>query len=107
MAEIQHVTTETFKDVVLGSDKPVLVDFWASWCQPCLMMNPTLEELADELDGKVTIAKVNVDEERALGAMFQIMSIPAMLVFNGGQKVDEFIGVQPKENISAKLEALA
>lgn len=105
MADIQKVTQATFKDVVAESDKPVLVDFWAEWCRPCHMMNPALEELAAELDGKAVVAKVNVDEERGLGAMFQIMSIPALFIFKDGEKVAEFVGVQPKESLKAELES--
>lgn len=105
MADIQKVTQATFKEVVTESDKPVLVDFWAEWCRPCHMMNPALEELAAEFDGKAVIAKVNVDEERGLGAMFQIMSIPALFIFKDGEKVEEFVGVQPKDTLKAKLES--
>ena len=105
MADIQKVTQATFKEVVTESDKPVLVDFWAEWCRPCHTMNPALEELAEEFDGKAVIAKVNVDEERGLGAMFQIMSIPALFIFKDGEKVEEFVGVQPKDTLKAKLES--
>lgn len=106
MAQIQKVTQATFKSTVTDSKLPVLVDFWAEWCQPCHRMNPALEELAEELDGKAVIAKVNVDEERALGAMFQIMSIPALLVYKDGEKVAEFVGVQSKDTLKANLESL-
>ena len=76
MSNVKKVTTDTFRKDVIESDKPVVVDFWAEWCGPCKKLSPILEEVAEELDGQVTIAKVNVDEERNLGAMFQIMSIP-------------------------------
>ena len=105
MSPIQHVTQASFKETVVENDKPVHVDFWAQWCQPCLRMNPTLEELAEEVADRAVIAKVNVDEERALGAMFQIMSIPALLVFKDGKKVEELTGLQSKETLTAKLEA--
>lgn len=105
MADIQKVTQATFKDVVVNSDKPVLVDFWAEWCRPCHAMNPVLEELATEYDGKAVVAKVNVDEERALGAMFQIMSIPALFVYKDGKKVAEFVGVQSKDALQSELDA--
>ena len=75
MSNVKKVTTDTFRKDVIESDKPVVVDFWAEWCGPCKKLSPILEEVAEELDGEVTIAKVNVDEERNLGAMFQIMSI--------------------------------
>ena len=91
MSNVKKVTTDTFRKDVIESDKPVVVDFWAEWCGPCKKLSPILEEVAEELDGEVTIAKVNVDEERNLGAMFQIMSIPNVLIFNHGEKVDEFV----------------
>ena len=88
MSNVKKVTTDTFRKDVIESDKPVVVDFWAEWCGPCKKLSPILEEVAEELDGQVTVAKVNVDEERNLGAMFQIMSIPNVLIFNHGEKVD-------------------
>lgn len=104
MSNIKKVTTETFRSDVIESDKPVVVDFWAEWCGPCKKLSPILEEVADELDGEVTIAKVNVDEERNLGAMFQIMSIPNVLIFNNGEKVDEFVGLRSKDDIVAQVK---
>lgn len=104
MSNIKKVTTETFRSDVIESDKPVVVDFWAEWCGPCKKLSPILEEVADELDGEVTIAQVNVDEERNLGAMFQIMSIPNVLIFNNGEKVDEFVGLRSKDDIVAQVK---
>ena len=104
MSNVKKVTTETFRSDVIESDKPVVVDFWAEWCGPCKKLSPILEEVADELDGEVTIAKVNVDEERNLGAMFQIMSIPNVLIFNNGEKVDEFVGLRSKNDIVAQVK---
>ncbi|GAB3692627.1 thioredoxin [Corynebacterium nasicanis] len=106
MSNVIEVTQSNFREVVVEADKPVIVDFWAEWCGPCQKLSPLLDELADELGDSVTIAKVNVDEERTLGAMFQIMSIPAVLFFKDGEKVDEFIGVRPRSHIMAKLEPL-
>ena len=104
MSNVKKVTTETFRSDVIESDKPVVVDFWAEWCEPCKKLSPILEEVADELDGEVTIAQVNVDEERNLGAMFQIMSIPNVLIFNNGEKVDEFVGLRSKDDIVAQVK---
>ncbi|AIN81997.1 MULTISPECIES: thioredoxin [Corynebacterium] len=98
------VTANTFKSDVLESDKPVLVDFWAEWCGPCKKIAPVLDEVATELDGKAVIAKVNVDEERALAGMFQIMSIPSLLLFKDGKKVEEIRGIRPKGEITALIE---
>ena len=104
MSNVKKVTTDTFRKDVIESDKPVVVDFWAEWCGPCKKLSPILEEVAEELDGEVTIAKVNVDEERNLGAMFQIMSIPNVLIFNHGEKVDEFVGLRSKDDIVAQMK---
>lgn len=104
MSNVKNVTTDTFRQDVIESDMPVVVDFWAEWCGPCKKLSPILEEVAEELDGQVTIAKVNVDEERNLGAMFQIMSIPNVLIFNHGEKVDEFVGLRSKDDIVAQVK---
>ena len=104
MSNVKKVTTDTFRKDVIESDKPVVVDFWAEWCGPCKKLSPILEEVAEELDGQVSVAKVNVDEERNLGAMFQIMSIPNVLIFNHGEKVDEFVGLRSKDDIVAQVK---
>lgn len=104
MSNVKKVTTDTFRKDVIESDKPVVVDFWAEWCGPCKKLSPILEEVAEELDGQITVAKVNVDEERNLGAMFQIMSIPNVLIFNHGEKVDEFVGLRSKDDIVAQVK---
>lgn len=100
------VTQATFKNEVIESDTPVLVDFWAEWCGPCKKLSPLLDEIADEMGDQVKVAKVNVDSERALGMMYQVMSIPTVLLFKNGQKVDEFVGLRPKSEIVSKIEAL-
>ncbi|MBS6736078.1 MAG: thioredoxin [Clostridiales bacterium] len=89
-------TTANFNEEVLQSDVPVLVDFWASWCMPCKMLTPVIEELAEEAEG-YKVGKVNVDEEPELARQYNVMSIPTVLVFKGGQVVKQSVGVQPKE----------
>lgn len=107
MADIINITQASFKEQVVESDVPVLVDFWAEWCGPCLRMSPVLDQLAEEMGATARIAKVNIEEERMLAAMFQVMSIPALMVFHNGEKVTEFSGVQSKETLKQKLESYA
>ena len=99
------VTQATFKSEVVDSDIPVVVDFWAEWCGPCQQLSPIIDEIAEEMDGQIKVAKVNLDEERELGALFQVLSIPTVLLFNGGQKVDEFVGLRPKYEIIQRVQA--
>ena len=98
MAEIT-ITNENFEQEVLKSDIPVLVDFWAVWCGPCQMVGPILSEIAEENEGKIKVGKVNVDEQPELARQFGIMSIPTMMVFKGGEKVNQLGGAVPKEEI--------
>lgn len=95
----KHFTDASFENDVLKADKPVLVDFWAPWCRPCLMMAPVIEELALELDGKAVIGKVNVDEQSQYAQQYGIMSIPTLLVFKNGEVVDTMIGVTDKDDL--------
>jgi thioredoxin 1 len=90
------VTDDTFAEKVLDSDKAVLVDFWAEWCGPCKMVSPVLEEIAAEHPDKITVAKLNIDENPQIARDYQIMSIPTMTVFQGGKPVKSIIGAKPK-----------
>ena len=98
------LTAENFKQEVLQSDVPVLVDFWATWCRPCRMVGPVLEELAAEREGTLKIGKVDVDEEGELAMQFGINSIPALLLFKNGSLVDSVIGYRTKEQLEAWLD---
>lgn len=94
---IKIVNQQNFDSEVLKSDKPVLVDFWAAWCGPCRMVSPVIDQLADEYDGKLKVAKVNVDENPELAGKYDIMSIPSVFLFSNGSKVDGVIGARPKQ----------
>ncbi|MBJ7610098.1 MAG: thioredoxin [Candidatus Dormibacteraeota bacterium] len=100
------VTDTSFKQEVLESDVPVLVDFWASWCSPCKMIAPIVEELAGEYEGRVKVAKVDVDANPVTPGMFGIMSIPTLMVFRGGKAEERIVGYQPKQSLKAKLDAV-
>ncbi|MBO7412135.1 MAG: thioredoxin [Fibrobacter sp.] len=102
MAEM-NITRNNFEQEVLRSDKPVLIDFWASWCGPCRMLSPVISEIAEENRGKVKVCKVNVDEEGELAAMFRVSSIPLLVVVKDGKVVNASAGVRPKEQILAML----
>ena len=98
------LTEADFKKKVLESELPVMIDFWATWCGPCLAIAPHVEAISDELDGKAKVFKVDVDSEGDLAARFGVMSIPALLVFKGGQEVDRKVGAGSKEDIRALIE---
>lgn len=98
------VTDTDFTQQVLQSDKPVLVDFWAEWCAPCRMLGPIIEQLSDEYDGKVKIAKLDVDANQQVAMQFGIRSIPTVMLFDKGQVVDMLVGVRPKADYEASLK---
>ena len=102
MADVTF-TDENFEAEVLKSDIPVLVDFFAVWCGPCMMMAPVIDELAKEHEGKWKIGKVNIDEEPELAQKFSIQSIPTILLFKNGEVVDKIMGAQTKEALASKL----
>jgi len=99
-------TDQNFEQEVLNSQKPVLVDFWAPWCGPCQMMGPIIEQLAEELEGKVVVGKLNVDENPQMAQKYGVMSIPTLLIFKDGRVVEQFVGVQPKEVLKQVLLSL-
>ena len=94
--KIFEVTSDNFQSDVLGSDVPVLVDFWAAWCGPCRIVAPVMAELAEELDGKVRFAKLNVDEQQELAMRFHVSSIPTFILFKNGSAADQIRGAMPK-----------
>jgi thioredoxin 1 len=104
MAKPLDVTDATFDQEVMKSATPVLVDFWATWCGPCKMIAPILEEVATELDGKIKITKVDVDSNAKIAGKFNIMSIPSLVIFKNGQEVDRVVGAMPKSALVARLQ---
>ncbi len=100
-----ELTDTNFEEIVLKSDKPVLVDFWAEWCGPCRMVGPVVEELAAEYEGKAVIGKVNVDLNSSISMNYGIRNIPTLLFFKNGQVVDKQVGVAQKSVLAAKLDA--
>ena len=100
-----EITDANFEELVLKSDKPVLVDFWAEWCGPCRMVGPVVEELATEYEGKAVIGKVNVDQNSKIPAEFGIRNIPTLLFFKNGQMVEKHVGVAAKSVLAGKLDS--
>lgn len=101
---VLEFTDSNFQAEVEEADQPVLVDFWAAWCGPCKMIAPTIEELANDYDGKARIGKVDIDQNQEVAMKHGIQAIPTILVFKGGQVVERFQGVSPKEKLSAALD---
>jgi thioredoxin 1 len=103
MAAIAEVSTETFAQTI-ASDKPTLVDFWAPWCGPCRMLAPVVEELADEMAGKLAFAKCNVDDNEDIAMQYGVMSIPTLIIFKGGKEVSRTVGSMPKAQLAKEIE---
>jgi thioredoxin 1 len=103
--KITHLTADSFQSTVTSSATPVLVDFWAPWCGPCKAIAPILDELATEFDGKLSIAKVNIDDHDSIAAQYGIRAIPTMLLFKNGQVAEQIVGMMPKAALKAKLTA--
>lgn len=101
---VTELTAQNFDEVISSSDKPVLVDFWASWCGPCRMFAPIVDEFAGEHQADVVVGKVNIDEEPDLAARYGVMSIPTAILYKNGEVAATLVGVQPKENLEALLK---
>ncbi len=107
MTKTLHFTDANFESEVLGSNQPVLADFWAEWCGPCRLLTPTIEELADELGESAKVGKLNVDENPETAAKYQISSIPSVLVFKDGKLVETLVGVQSRQRYQDALTQIA
>ncbi|MFO7264871.1 MAG: thioredoxin [Limnochordales bacterium] len=104
MANIANLTDEQFEELVLKAEGPVVVDFWAPWCGPCLRLAPILEEVAAEMADRLTVYKLNTDENQRTPVKYRVMSIPTLIVFKNGQEVDRIVGALPKDVLVRKLE---
>lgn len=100
-----EITTADFDGIISGSDKPVLVDFWATWCGPCRALGPIVEQIGEEMADELAVYKCNVDDEGALAQRFGIMSIPTLILFKGGEAVHTMVGSMPKAELVAEIKA--
>lgn len=104
MSATAPVTDASFKEDVLENDTPVLVDFWAPWCGPCRMVAPVVDEIAEQYEGKIKVVKLNTDENPNIASQYGIRSIPTLMIFKGGQRVDMVVGAVPKTTLANTLE---
>ena len=103
---MSQVVTNTNISEILASDKPVMIDFWATWCGPCRMLAPTVDDIAKEYDGRIVVAKCNVDDADDVAMQFRIRNIPTLMFFKGGEMVNRLVGAVPKQEITAILESI-
>jgi thioredoxin 1 len=103
---VMNFTDDTWEQEVLQSDVPVLVDFWAEWCQPCKMLGPTIDELAADYEGKAKIGKMNIDDHKQVAVQLNVQSIPTVMVFKGGQMVNNFVGISAKKVYAEAIDAV-
>jgi thioredoxin 1 len=104
---VKEFTDSNFESEVLQSDQPVLVDFWAEWCQPCRKLTPTIEAIAEEYNGKAKVGKVDTDSNREIAMKYGISSIPTVILFKNGEEKKKFVGLTPKDQFTAALDSLA
>ena len=106
MSEKLEFSDSNFTSEVIESDLPVLVDFWAPWCGPCRMVDPVVQEIAGEYDGRLKVGKLNTDDNREVAAKYGIMSIPTLMIFKGGEVKERIVGAQPKKAITDKIDSV-
>jgi thioredoxin 1 len=105
MSDVSEVTTSTWDDEVIKAQGLVMIDFWAAWCGPCRIISPTVEELSKEYSGKIKVLKLNTDENSDIASRYQVMGIPTLMFFKDGAKLDQIVGVVPKQFLKAKIDS--